>query len=401
MASSSAERGARPRILMASLHDWDGPLTLGSHHLARGLVAAGWEVAYVSNGVSPAHVLRDPVEFRRRVAKHSRSGHDALDGRLWAYTPFALLTPHNRALLRSGLVHHNWQRTTVPNLVAAVRSHGFLDVDLLYIDSPLQAFWLDKVSFRVSVARVVDRSSGFHGVAGKLLELERHLIRSVDLVAYTAKALERDILAMGARRALHLPNGVDFEHFAGGSAVRPDDLREIPSPIAVYVGDMAKWFDFATVGQVAERLPDVSFVFIGPDRLAREMLPARRNVHILGPRPFAELPAYLHNSDVGLIPFDVQRFPDAVNAVHPLKLYEYFACGLPVVATRWDELERLSSPALLCRGVDQFVAGIGAAIDDPGLVDERIAFARTADWSNRVRSLLEATSVTGAAGVAV
>ena len=67
---------------------------------------------------------------------------------------------------------------------------------------------------------------------------------------------------------------------------------------------------------------------------------------------------------MGLIPFDVQAYPALVHAVHPLKLYEYLACDLPVVATRWDELERLASPAILCDSVMDFQIAIRKALTD-------------------------------------
>ena len=165
-----------------------------------------------------------------------------------------------------------------------------------------------------------------------------------------------------------------------------------PVPRAVYVGDIAKWFDFDLFNELSSRLPAVSFVLIGPDRLARERIVKRDNVHIMGPRPFAELPPYLHNASIGIIPFDVLRFPDAVNAVHPLKLYEYMACGLPVAATRWQELELMDSPALLCSSAEEWVHGVERLVAEGGDTALRIDYARSADWSGRVASLLEATT---------
>ena len=158
---------------------------------------------------------------------------------------------------------------------------------------------------------------------------------------------------------------------------------------------MAEWFDFATLGRLVEAMPNISFVLIGPDGLARERLMPRSNLHILGPKSFVDLPAYLHNVDVGLIPFDVQAYPALVHAVHPLKLYEYLACGLPVVATRWQELERLASPAILCDSDTDFETAMRKALADPP--DPRIGrdYARAADWRGRVELILAALSTRG------
>lgn len=377
---------------MATLHDWWSPLRLGCHHLAAGFVKAGCDVAFVSSAISPIQLLRDRREFLDRLERRRRGGEMVFDGRMWADMPVALLTPHNAPLLRGRRLHRGWHRLTVPNVVRAVRDHGFGEVDLLYIDSPTQIFWLDEVRHAVSVARIGDRYSGFAGVSPQIPELEQELIRRVDVVACSAHAIVDDVTRLGAQRTLHLPNGVDFDHFNHGDKSCPPDLDSIPGPIAMYVGDMASWFDFALVNSLTAAMPDVSFVFIGPDRMARSRLSHRDNAHILGRRPFESLPGYLWNADVGLIPFDVGGHASLVNAVHPLKLYEYLACGLPTVATRWQELERLDSPAVLCSGLDEFVVAIRALVDDPPDAAAGIEFARAADWSNRVSLLLESAA---------
>ena len=79
-----------------------------------------------------------------------------------------------------------------------------------------------------------------------------------------------------------------------------------------------------------------------------------------------------------------------MHAIYPLKLYEYLACGLPVVATRWHELETLGSPALLFDGVTDFTTRIRQALSEPPDADKGREFAQRADWSARVDTLLAA-----------
>jgi len=79
-----------------------------------------------------------------------------------------------------------------------------------------------------------------------------------------------------------------------------------------------------------------------------------------------------------------------VDGVSPIKMYEYLACGLPVVSTRWAELEAVGPPAALCDGAAAFGAAITAAVDSPGDPAPRIAYAQAADWGGRLDVLLEA-----------
>ena len=58
------------------------------------------------------------------------------------------------------------------------------------------------------------------------------------------------------------------------------------------------------------------------------------NVKWLGPRPYAALPRYLRRFDVATIPFAINPITISTS---PLKLFEYFAAGKPVVTTPMPE----------------------------------------------------------------
>lgn len=379
---------SRPRVLMACHLPWGSTFQVGSQQLARAFVAAGWDVCYVGNPVSPVQVLRRSPEVAERARAYRDGVVRDLDGHLTAIVPGALLTPHNTPMLRSPTLYRGWHRLTVPSIARQVRSLGFEGPDLLYIDSPIQGFWLDRAKPKASVMRIMDRMSGWPRYGATMNALEGEVARRVDLVAYSARTLEPYVAAMRPKEFLFLPNGVNLAHFADGSRELPPELAAIPRPTAVYVGAMADWFDWEAVERLAQARPGVSFVLIGPDATARQRLTARANLHLVGPVPYSRLPGFLWNADVGLIPFDVRGLPDLVNSIHPLKLYEYLACGLPVVATSWTELAALGSPARLATTPDELVAALDEALADDD-VAPRAAFAAAADWSVRVATLLE------------
>jgi glycosyltransferase involved in cell wall biosynthesis len=379
----------RPRALFGAAHSWVSPFQLGGQHLARELVSRGWDVAFVSNAVSPFHLLTPRAPFlRQRADVWRRGGIRDLEGHLWAYVPAALVTPFSAPVLRSAWIDRNWHRFSVPPARWLAGRRGFRSVDLLYLDTPNQRFWLDQVPHTRSVFRVADWMSGFDAFTPAMEAGLSEAARRVDLVAYSAAALGDSIAAYGPRRSLHLPNGVDFARISRAPTSLPTDLRGIPRPIALYVGAMDEWFDFGLVEAAARALPDVSFVLIGPDRTARARLPALSNLHVLGVRPWDDLPDYLAAASVGLIPFDRTGHPELVDRIHPLKLYEFAAQGLPIVATRWLELERIGGPAHLVSGADEFIQAIRQALAGPPDREVLRAFARSASWSSRVDSLL-------------
>ena len=377
--------------LIASLDYWTSPFQLGGHHVARGLADLGWTVGYVSWPISPLHLLGGNREaLRRRFAIYRAGGVEDADGRIWAYVPGVVAAPHGSPLLRSAWLHRNWPRLTLPPIDRQLRRQGLNRVDLLYLDVPIHQRFLSTVQSSKSVFRIADRLSGFKHLAPAMVELESEVATSVDLVVYTAATLAPHVAAMAPRRMLHLPNGVDVDHFTQVGLTVPDDLRTIPRPIAIYVGALQDWFDWALVDRLTDQMPDVSFVIVGPDELARTRLATRSNLHLLGRRPYDEVPRYLAHSDVGLIPFDVARHAELVNSVHPLKLYEYLAAGLSVVAAEWPELASLDSPAILARSGDEFVAGIRQALTSPLNRPAARTFVESATWGQRIGTLLEA-----------
>jgi len=152
--------------------------------------------------------------------------------------------------------------------------------------------------------------------------------------------------------------------------------------------------DLALLGEVADALPDVQLVLLGavglgdaggePPGLAA--LRARPNVRLFGARPQAELPGWLRHVDAGLLPFLDNAH---TRASLPLKLWEYVAAGLPVVATALPQFVALERQGVLrtASGGTEFATALRAALAEPASRAERSARARTHDWDARIEEL--------------
>ena len=361
---------------MACSNPWNSVFQVGSHHLAHQLLHMGYEVAFISDPISPLHLARGK-ELKKRLQLYAQPS--SKQEPLWAYVPGALFTPHNAPLLRSRWLYKHWHQLTFPSLIKKARAHGFQEVDILYFDSPLQSFWLNTLSFRKSVFRVPDRNAGFQHIPPAFLQQEQELIQKVDVVLSSAKTLSEEIPG-----SIHFPNGVNLGHFSKPRK-EPEEYKTIPRPIAVYVGAMEYWFDAALLKQLASAFPAVSFVLIGP--MKKNPFQAFSNIYAFGPKEYASIPGYLQHAQVGIIPFDVKGYAKLIDAVNPLKLYEYMASSLPVVATRWKELEYLNSPAYLADSFEEFERALEKALAfPPQSVRE---YVEKQDWSFRAKELIE------------
>jgi glycosyltransferase involved in cell wall biosynthesis len=375
------------KALMACSNYWTSPFQVGDHHIARSLVRLGWDVAFVSAPISPPHLFKKS-DLLQRYAIYQNGGEKFLDDHLWAYIPGALLVPFKAPILDSKWLHYNWWHFSLPNIIGKIKENGFGKVDLLYLGSILQPFLLDEIEFTKSVFRVMDHLPSFPSTSSATNEIQMEIARRVDITVYSARSLEPYIKNLHPTRSVYMPNGVNYSHFADDKKEFPPEYSTISGPIAIYVGAMDVWFDYELIAFAATQLPGIAFVLIGPDDLARTKLPELSNLHILGQREYKDIPKYLFHADVGLIPFSVKKYPQMINHVHPLKLYEYMACGLPVVTTSWEELEKINSPAILSNSPDEFVNNIAWAVTHHENSEERINFAKQADWMKRVSSLV-------------
>lgn len=377
----------RRRVLITAIHHWHSPFQVGSHAFAREWARLGWDVAYVSAPLTPLHrLLAQDEDLRLRRANHEAGGeHDPETG-VWHYVPYAMVAPDLRFPLdRAGVLKH-WQLSAIPSLMPLLRRRGFEQVDVLFLNSAFQPFWLQAMPHRTSVYRAADLNSGFGGFGRGAQAVEQALISRVDCVVAAAHCLRDPLVNMGARQVAVIPNGIDPSVFAI-SQPRPVEYQAHSGPIAVYVGAFGPWFDFRLLHACATALPWLQFVLIGP--LSADRLVARLpNIQVLGPRPQHRVGSYLQHADVGIIPFDREGHPDLVNHVHPLKLYEYCAAGLPVVSTYWDELAAFDHPARLCRDATQFQAALVEQLRSPPDRQHGRQFALTNSWQSRLQALL-------------
>ncbi len=236
----------------------------------------------------------------------------------------------------------------------------------------------------------VDDFAAFAGYNPTLVEqLERQTLAAADIVLATSDELHE------TRRRQHpnchfIPHGVDFDHFAAAphlpASTIPADLRDIPAPRLGYMGLISDYVDLDLLADVAHRRSDWSFVLLGDARCDTRAVSRYANIHLLGPRPYADLPAYCRGFDIGLIPFRMNRL---VRAVNPIKLREYLAAGLPVVSSPMEAVLPYAPAVQTATTPDTFIAVAEEALTlkshHPPTVFQDLV--RNESWQARVAQL--------------
>jgi glycosyltransferase involved in cell wall biosynthesis len=245
-----------------------------------------------------------------------------------------------------------------------------------------------------------DLLRGFRNVAPDIIAAEAGLFNEADLVVFCSAWLMKDTIASFpgvAEKSILVRNGVDIAHFSGALRDR-EPGRQQAGKVVGYVGALDHWFDVETVSRAARAYPDWSFQLIGrvEDRRV-EALREFPNVEFTGEVAYANLPAYMAHFDIAMIPFIRNNLTLATN---PIKLYEYFSLGLPVVSTRFPEVELYGVAAYLADDPGQFVSQLAAAAaeTDTSLRLRRMAIAQVESWQTRAAQLLEALRPTVTSG---
>lgn len=382
-------------ILFATA-DWDEPYWTNKQHCAQSLAALGTRVLYVESvGLrSPkAGSAKDWGRVWNRLYKGLGSlilgGRERAPG-IYVLSPLLIPAGHrrhwtrtlNRLLLKAAITRATWQ-------------HNFRK-PLIWTYHPFMLDVIDGMDCGPLLYHCVDDLAAVPGVDGASFRTaEIALLRRAHVVFATAPALAEYCRQYNVNTH-YMSNVVDAEHF--GRALEPGpvpaDLASIPEPRLVYHGVLSDFkIDFQLLIDAACLRPGWSWVLIGEEREGQKSplvakLKTLPNVHFLGYKPYTELPDYLRGMRVGLLPSLIN---DYTRGMFPMKYYEYFAAGLPVIMTQLDFV-RVSKTAFVSNasGVD-FVAAIAQGLATKRFTAKEVALlVGNNTWQVRCQLMLQA-----------
>lgn len=217
-------------------------------------------------------------------------------------------------------------------LIDAFLQEEAIDRLALWYYTPMSLAFTDHLPSELTVYDAMDELSAFRGAPPQLIERERQLMARADVMFTGGYSLYE------SKRHLHtnvhaFPSSVDVPHFltAREPLAAPPDQAHLPRPRLGFYGVIDERFDAALLGAVAQARPQWQFVLLGPvAKIDTASLPHLPNIHYLGQKAYAELPAYLAGWDVALMPFALN---ESTRYISPTKTPEYLAAGRPVVST--------------------------------------------------------------------
>lgn len=374
----TASEPVTPVPIIAFSKDWESDHT-SNHHVLRELAKSRRVVWLDGIGRSSASG-RDVRAISRKLTDVVR-GPVRVEHDLWVATPLVLPMAERPAIKAIN-------RWFVEGFVRAIRRRLGIDRFQLWTFLPTVADYLG-IGEELAVYYCVDEWSMVDHLDRRAIAgAERRLLERVDAVFAVSHALaeaKREICPT----TFVAPHGVDHARFSRAldpEVAMPRDLASLPGPRIGCYGALREWLDLELVAEIARARPGWSIVLIGRRLCDVSALAKLPNVHLLGPRPHDELPAYCAGFDVGLIPYRTQPRMAFVN---PLRLREYLAAGLPVVSTPIPEVERYPGLCQVARDPADFVTAIERAlrIDSRAARLARSAAMRDETWESRIDSV--------------
>ncbi len=367
-----------------SAYPWDDPYKQRLHHMlpyfARDRMVV-WIDTLMPARQKVAALAKDPTRLVRDVAFQVSQRLHVL--RIFPTFPctlanaFPFLYRINGAILR-GRIRRHLRRLGIDDFVAGT-PHPYMYNHVI-----------DGIGASRTFYDCPDDFEAFPWAKPNSNELETVLLKKVDVRCASSRSLAASRQRMAGKPVHAIPNGVDIEYYRKYD-FSAHTIAWPKRPVIGYVGSLAEWFDFGLLESALARFPAYLFVLVGSPVAATRprldgLLGKYPNLRWEGQQPYARIPALISSFDVGIIPFVRSALIDGVS---PIKLFEYAACGLPVVSAYWAELELYKEFAYLSDDREGFARNLEAAVAR-GKSESQKAFAAANSWQSRAQAMMEA-----------
>jgi glycosyltransferase involved in cell wall biosynthesis len=360
--------------------DWTGD-PLSKTHLMR-ILARDNRVLWVNSiGLrSPSASKADVSRAFQKIAS-AMTPIKEVEPNLFVMSPFTI-PAYGHSFLR--FVN---QQSLLFQVRKAMRKLGFKR-PVNYSFLPSAALLAGKLDEELIIYHCVDEYAAFSDIESQpILDMEETLLKKSDVVIVSADALYHSKIKHNVNTHL-VRHGVDYAHFRkalDADTKIPEEIANLPHPVIGFFGLIADWVDVELMAKTAGHFSQGSLVVVGKTTTDVSELEKLPNVHLLGRKPYADLPNYCKGFDVALNPFIINELTISAN---PLKVREYLAAGLEVVSTDIPEVRILD----FCRigeTHEGFIRQIEEALENPKSKIEISDSVKLESWEARVDELRE------------
>jgi glycosyltransferase involved in cell wall biosynthesis len=281
------------------------------------------------------------------------------------------------------------RRRLVQSLLAGPLGQRFASPVQWFYDPMAVTAFAGHLHERVIVYDCMDELSLFRAAPPEIVRRERELLAVADVVFAGGPKIWRAKRELNAN-CFSFGCGVDAKHFARARdplLPLPSDIAQLPQPLYGYIGVIDERLDYDLIAALADGT-EGSVVMVGPwTKVDPASFPRRENLHWLGGRDYAGLPAYAKGFDVCLMPFALNETTKFIN---PTKALEYMATGKPIVSTPIEDVvSQFRAVVSIAETHPDFIAQAArsARRPDQERIEQGFRFVRRNSWESIVRQL--------------
>lgn len=213
--------------------------------------------------------------------------------------------------------------------------------------------------------------------------LENDILKRADIVLCTSDFIYD--MRIKQHNNVHLVKNGCNENIINKSYEKIENFKFIKRPICVFSGACGVWVSTYLIRNVAK---EYCTYFIGQS--FGKKIPD--NLTIIPTLEHSSMIEILKNMDIGLLPFNVKS--EITQAANPIKLWEYLACGLPVVSTSWIETDReeLKEVVFTSKNDEEYIANVNkiVSMDETErleLKNKCLEVAKNNTWEKRFKTI--------------
>ncbi len=376
-------------IICISSIDWDF-IWQGHQEIMTRFARNGNRILFIENTGARVPGFRDLKRIKNRIANWRKGiyGIRKIENDLYVYSPLILPFPYLK------IARFINKRIIFSVLFRWLKAVGFREpVFWVFLPTGLSLDLINAIEPKVVVYYCIDSFQASSKDAGKIKKTELQMIKKSDLVFATSEEL-LSYCKRHNKRAHYFPFAVNIENFQrvlNEKNTTPSDMKNMKRPIAGYVGGVHKWIDFELIKNAAVKNRNISFVFCGPIQTDVAGAGALPNVFFLGQKGPNELPSYVKEFDLALIPY---RITEYTRNVYPTKLNEYLSLGKTVISTNLPEINKFNKEngniVKIAENNDDFAGYVAESAGKPADAGDKtlaMQIAAKNSWAKRIERM--------------
>ncbi|MBU1913410.1 MAG: YdcF family protein [Candidatus Omnitrophica bacterium] len=374
-------------IICISSIDWDF-VWQGHQEIMSTFAKNGNTVLFIENTGIRTPKFTDFPRLRKRFLAWMKGirGFRKESENLFIYSPLILPFPYSRIA--------RWfnRKLLINSLRGWMKIMGFHDpIIWTFLPTRLAIDVIDNIDNKLAVYYCIADFSKLSDNPKKVHRTEAELINKSDVVFVQGDVLGEKCVKAG-KDFYVFPFGVKTEVFLEykkGKKSVPIDMKDVKRPVIGYVGGVHRHIDFNLIKRLSYDFKDCSIVLIGPLQTDCAEIKNLKNVALLGKKDFLDLPVYIDNFDIAIVPYQLNSY---TTTVYPTKMNEYHIMGRPVVSTPLPEVLKFNAEnnnlVYIGRTPEEFSRHVASLVSKKdGLESIRIESAMRNSWSARIEDM--------------